>query len=70
VADAATTQLTQAMTGFGGVSGAAERQLESSDSLSNVALRADTSQQPLLTRPQHALASGDPSEQYLSSVLE
>jgi hypothetical protein len=40
-------QLVQAMAGFGGGSGAAE-------SLSTVALGADTSQQPLLTTPQHA----------------
>jgi hypothetical protein len=36
----------QAMAGFGGGSGA-------SDSLNTVALGADTSQQPLLTTPQH-----------------
>jgi hypothetical protein len=42
-----TSQLVQAMAGFGGGSGAAE-------SLSTVALGADTSQQPLLTTPQHA----------------
>jgi len=46
VADAATTQLTQAMAGFGGSSGAA-------DSLSTVPLGADTSQQQFLTTPQH-----------------
>jgi Cadherin-like domain len=40
-------QLVQAMAGFGGGSGAAE-------SLSTVALGADTSQQTLLTTPQHA----------------
>ena len=39
--------LVQAMAGFGGGSGA-------SDSLSTVALGADTSQQQLLTTPQHA----------------
>ena len=47
VADAATMQLTQAMAGFGGSSGA-------SDSLSTVPLGADMSQQTLLTTPQHA----------------
>src|SRR5262249_51150078 len=47
VADAATTQLTQAMAGFGGSSGA-------SDSLSTGPLGAETSQQTLLTTPQHA----------------
>jgi hypothetical protein len=40
-------QLTQAMAGFGGGSGA-------SDSMNTVALGADTSQQPFLTTPQHA----------------
>jgi hypothetical protein len=40
-------QLVQAMAGFGGGSGAA-------DGLSAVPLGADTSQQPLLTTPQHA----------------
>jgi hypothetical protein len=39
-------QLVQAMAGFGGSSGAA-------DSLNTVPLGADTSQQPLLTTPQH-----------------
>ena len=42
-----TSQLVQAMAGFGGSSGAA-------DSLNTAALVADTSQQPLLTTPQHA----------------
>jgi hypothetical protein len=42
-----TTQLVQAMAGFGGGSGAGE-------SLNTGALGADTSQQPLLTTPQHA----------------
>ena len=42
-----TSQLVQAMAGFGGGSGATE-------SLNTVALGADTSQQPLLTTPQHA----------------
>jgi hypothetical protein len=41
------SQLVQAMAGFGGGSGAAE-------SLNTVALGADTSQQMLLTTPQHA----------------
>jgi hypothetical protein len=45
--DGSTSQLVQAMAGFGGGSGAAE-------SLSTVALGADTSQQTLLTTPQHA----------------
>jgi hypothetical protein len=40
-------QLVQAMAGFGGGGGAI-------DSLDTVPLRADTSQQPLLTTPQHA----------------
>jgi hypothetical protein len=40
-------QLVQAMAGFGGGSGAA-------DGLNNAPLGADTSQQPLLTTPQHA----------------
>jgi hypothetical protein len=40
-------QLVQAMAGFGGGSGAAE-------SLNTVLLGADTSQQTLLTTPQHA----------------
>ena len=44
--DASTSQLVQAMAGFGGGSGAA-------DSLSTVPLGADASQQPLLTTPQH-----------------
>jgi hypothetical protein len=39
-------QLVQAMAGFGGGSGAA-------DGLNTVALGSDTSQQPLLTTPQH-----------------
>jgi len=42
-----TSQLVQAMAGFGGGSGAA-------DSLNTVPLGADTSQQTLLTTPQHA----------------
>jgi hypothetical protein len=42
-----TAQLVQAMAGFGGGSGAA-------DGANAVALGADTSQQPLLTTPQHA----------------
>src|SRR3989442_1326070 len=42
-----TSQLVQAMAGFGGGSSAFE-------SLSAVALGAETSQQPLLTTPQHA----------------
>jgi hypothetical protein len=42
-----TSQLVQAMAGFGGGGGAAE-------SLNTVALGADTSQQTLLTTPQHA----------------
>jgi hypothetical protein len=41
-----TSQLVQAMAGFGGGSGAAE-------SLNTVQLGADMSQQPLLTTPQH-----------------
>jgi hypothetical protein len=40
-------QLVQAMAGFGGGSGAGE-------SLNTTPLGADTSQQPLLTTPQHA----------------
>jgi hypothetical protein len=40
-------QLVQAMAGFGGGSGAAE-------SMNLAALGADSSQQPLLTTPQHA----------------
>jgi hypothetical protein len=42
-----TSQLVQAMAGFGGGSGAA-------DISNTVPLGADTSQQPLLTTPQHA----------------
>jgi hypothetical protein len=42
-----TSQLVQAMAGFGGGSGAAEN-------LSAASLGAETSQQPLLTTPQHA----------------
>ena len=42
-----TSQLVQAVAGFGGSSGA-------SDSLSTVPPGAETSQQPLLTTPQHA----------------
>jgi hypothetical protein len=42
-----TAQLVQAMAGFGGSSGAA-------DSLNAVAVGPDTSQQTLLTTPQHA----------------
>ena len=45
--DSSTSQLVQAMAGFGGGSGAGE-------SLNTVPLTADTSQQPLLTTPQHA----------------
>jgi hypothetical protein len=45
--DASTSQLVQAMVGFGGGSGAA-------DGLNSVLVNADTSQQPLLTTPQHA----------------
>jgi hypothetical protein len=44
--DGSTSQLVQAMAGFGGGSGAA-------DSLNTAALGADTSQQALLTTPQH-----------------
>jgi hypothetical protein len=44
--DTSTAQLVQAMAGFGGGSGAA-------DGL-NAGLNTDTSQQPLLTTPQHA----------------
>jgi hypothetical protein len=47
VADAATMQLTQAMAGFGGGSGAA-------DGLNSGLVNADTSQQQFLTTPQHA----------------
>src|SRR6516165_6199232 len=46
-ADGSTSQLVQAMAGFGGGSGAA-------NSLNTVPLGVDTSQQPLLTTPQHA----------------
>ncbi len=42
-----TSQLVQAMAGFGGGSGAGE-------SLNTAPLNAETSQQPLLTTPQHA----------------
>jgi len=42
-----TSQLVQAMAGFGGGSGAA-------DGLNTAPLSAETSQQPLLTTPQHA----------------
>ena len=42
-----TSQLVQAMAGFGGGSGAAE-------TLNAGTLGTDTSQQPLLTTPQHA----------------
>ena len=42
-----TSQLVQAMAGFGGGSGAGE-------SLNTTPLSAETSQQPLLTTPQHA----------------
>jgi uncharacterized repeat protein (TIGR01451 family) len=45
--DGSTSQLVQAMAGFGGSSGAAE-------SLNAAPLGADASQQPLLTTPQHA----------------
>jgi hypothetical protein len=45
--DISTDQLVQAMAGFGGGGGAAE-------SLNAAAFGADTSQQPLLTTPQHA----------------
>jgi hypothetical protein len=45
--DASTSQLVQAMAGFGGGSGAGE-------SLNAAPLSADTSQQPLLATPQHA----------------
>ena len=45
--DGSTSQLVQAMAGFGGSSGAAE-------SLNAAPLGADTSQQTLLTTPQHA----------------
>jgi hypothetical protein len=42
-----TSQLVEAMAGFGGTSGA-------TDNLNAAPLSADTSQQPLLTMPQHA----------------
>jgi hypothetical protein len=45
--DSSASQLVQAMAGLGGGSGAA-------DGLSAGAVTADTSQQPLLTTPQHA----------------
>jgi hypothetical protein len=45
--DGATSQIVQAMAGFGGGSGAAE-------SLNTAALGADTSQQTFLAAPQHA----------------
>jgi hypothetical protein len=45
--DGSTAQLVQAMAGFGGSSGAGE-------SLNTAPLSADTSQQTLLTTPQHA----------------
>jgi len=45
--DSSTSQLVQAMAGFGGGSGAGE-------SLNTTPLSAETSQQPLLTTPQHA----------------
>jgi hypothetical protein len=45
--DASTSQLVQAMAGFGGGSGAGA-------SLNTAPLSADTSQQPFLTTPQHA----------------
>ena len=45
--DGSTSQLVQTMAGFGGGSGAAE-------GLNTVPLGADTSQQTLLTTPQHA----------------
>jgi len=45
--DGSTSQLVQAMAGFGGGSGAGE-------SLNAAPLSAETSQQPLLTTPQHA----------------
>src|SRR5262249_61317847 len=45
--DGSTSQLVQAMAGFGGGSGAGE-------SLNTAPLGAETSQQPLLTTPQHA----------------
>jgi hypothetical protein len=45
--DGSTSQLVQAMAGFGGDSGAGE-------SLNTAPVSAETSQQPLLTTPQHA----------------
>ena len=45
--DTSTAQLVQAMAGFGGGSGAA-------DGLNAAALGSESSQQPLLTMPQHA----------------
>ena len=45
--DSSTSQLVQAMAGFGGGSGAA-------DTSNTVALGAETSQQTFLTAPQHA----------------
>ena len=45
--DSSTSQLVQAMAGFGGGSGTGE-------SLNTTPLSAETSQQPLLTTPQHA----------------
>ena len=45
--DGSTSQLVQAMAGFGGSSGAG-------GSLNTAPLSAETSQQPLLTTPQHA----------------
>jgi hypothetical protein len=45
--DASTSQLVQAMAGFGGGGGAA-------DGLNTAPLGADTSQQSFLTTPQHA----------------
>jgi hypothetical protein len=44
--DTSTSQLVQAMAGFGGGSGAADG--------SSAGLNTDTSQQPFLTTPQHA----------------
>jgi hypothetical protein len=46
ISDGSTSQLVQAMAGFGGGSGTGE-------SLNTAALSAETSQQPLLTTPQH-----------------
>jgi len=45
--DGSTSQLVQAMAGFGGGNGAA-------DGLNSGLVNTDTSQQPLLTTPQHA----------------